>query len=314
MKLTQSLPRCLVLSLGIFLAALTLRAQASEADEPLFVGEELYYQVSYSGFFSAFSRIAVADAELSTDRYQAAGQSSPLLDTTLTVSTAAYEFVEGLYPFRYRMRTLYQLSPQGSVAFERVKKTRKSKYDLVWVEREPGMQQASIRRYRRGDTAVDEVLPESIAHWADAKSIAVHYKTKQKGVESTDEAGVLDWLSLLQALRGLTELPSEDLLLPVTDGNAPRNYRVSHEGVQALEINGRSWSTRKYSLTQLTENGEAAKNPIKVWLSADDRHLPLRLQTSHAVGRFIIEYRDQVAAQPISVDTPIQVADADDDY
>lgn len=314
MRLNNPFSRFIVLVMGMMLAAPALRAQPSATVDPVFVGETLYYKVSYSGLFSAFSRISVADAVLSTQRYQAPGLPSPLLDTALTVSTAGYDFVEGLYPFRYRMRTLYQLSPQGSVAFERIKRTRKTKYDLVWVDREPGVQQVSIKRYRHGETPVDTVLPAPIAHWADAKAIAVHQKAKQKEGKNSAAAGVLDWLSLLQAVRGLPELPSEDLLLPVTDGNGQRNYRVSREGMETLEIDGRSWSTWRCSLTKLAENGGDENNPIKVWLSADDRHLPLRLQTSHTVGRFIIEYRDQPTAQPISVDTPIQIAEVEDDY
>lgn len=300
--------------MGLVMLTSGLQAQSAARVEPAFVGETLYYQVFYRGLFSAFSRIPVANAMLSTQRYQAPGLSSPLLDTALTVSTAGYDFVEGLYPFRYRMRTLYQLSPQGSVAFERIKRTRKSKYDLVWVDREPGVQQAIIKRYRRGDTPVDSVLPTPVAQWADTKAISVHPKTRQPDGKNNVATDVLDWLSLLQAIRGLSELPSENVLLPVTDGNGQRNYRVSREGRETLVIGDRSWPAWRYSLIKMSDNGEDENNPIKVWLSTDERHLPLRLQTSHTVGRFIIEYRQSPIVQPISVDTPIQVAEVEDDY
>lgn len=314
MRANNPVDKLFILGLGLLLSVSALPARADVSGEPGFVGEELYYQVSYSGLFSAFSRIAVADARLSTRLYQATGQTAPLLDTALTVSTAAYEFVEGLYPFRYRMRTLYQLSPQGSVAFERIKRTRKTKYDLVWVDREPGMQRASIRRYRGGKTPVDAILPASIAHWADASAVSVHKKAKKKDGDNTATAGVLDWLSLLQAIRGLPELPSEELLLPVTDGNGQRDYRVVREGRESLDIDGQSRSAWKYRFAQVAEEDEDQPRPIRVWLSDDGRHLPLRLQTSHTVGRFIIEYRGQPAARPISIDTPIQVAEREDDY
>lgn len=308
-----SSPFLLALISAAFLL-LPLRAEAAGNSESAFVGEDVHYKVFYRGLFSAFSRIPVADAELSTRRYPAVTGQPPLLETALTVSTAAYEFIEGLYPFRYRMRTLYQLRPQGSVAFERIKRTRKRKYDLVWVDREPDASQASIKRYQQGENPVDSVLPSPLAQWADVKGVALHPKAKNTPQGKAADGGVLDWLSLLQAVRGLPDLPGEPLLLPVTDGNGQTFYRVSFEGMEALEVDGRLWSTQKFSLTELDAQGEPNGNPIKAWLSADGSHLPLRLQTSHTVGRFIIEYRRQPAAQPVSVDTPIQVAEVDDDF
>lgn len=302
----------LLLQIGFFLFALTM-ARFATAVPPSFVGEELYYQLSYRGLFTAFAEMSVADASLATRLLEVPGKDKPLLESVLTVSSADYDFIEALYPFRYRLRTLYRLDPQGSLAFERIKRTRKLKHDLVWVDREGG----HIHRYRLGLKGEGPLLPVALAQWVGSSDLGYDDR-RSVPLSPSLESGVLDWLSLLQALRGLPELPDNGLSLPVTDGRKQVIYQVQLEGAELLQANGRKWNTQKYSFTagEVLDKGEEPPdhNPILVWLTVGPERMPVRLENVHDVGSFVIELREQAPLQEVSVDTPVQVHDSDDSF
>lgn len=299
------------LSLKYLLLSVMMAVGISHADTPNFVGEKLYYRVSYQGLFSAFAQMTVADASLGTRFYPLPGQDHPLLESVLTVSSADYDFVETIYPFRYRLRTLYSLEPRGSLVFERIKRTRKLKHNLVWIDREHG----GIHRFRPGTGGEGPALPAALADWAGTRQLA-YDKKRSVTLGQSMQPGLLDWLSLLQTLRALPEPPAAGVSLPVTDGRKQVIYEVRFEGEERLKVDGRWWDTRKYSFSagKVLEKGQEPPdhNPILAWLSTGAERLPVRLENVHDVGSFVIELRQQPPAKPISVDTPVPVQVSDD--
>lgn len=259
------------------------------------VAESLSYRVYYQGLLSAMKELPIAEARLETQD----GADGRLQISTLTLSSAAYDVVDSLYPIRYRLRSLYDRQGGQLVAAERYKRTRKLKHDLVWLDDGAGRV-----RYLRADAAADARLPPALAPWL----ITDRFREQQ-----TDPialmAGLLDRLTLLQALRHGTPEAGSVLTLPVTDGETLFRYEVRQVAREVLDIGGRghaAWKLRVEGYKHLPDGSEEADHaPIYLWISDDERRLPLRFRMDHAVGDFTVEWVPGGIPVELVLDAPI---------
>lgn len=100
----------------------------------------------------------------------------------------------------------------------------------------------------------------------------------------------MDILTALYAVRGRPLEPGQEIVLPVLDQGKPFRLHVRVVGRQRLETLLGSATPTLYVRTYLAEQGtERRLHPLKVWLTADRRQLPVRLVAEAAMGEVTLE-------------------------
>jgi hypothetical protein len=256
---------------------------------PVLLAETLYYEASYQGLFSAGQPIAIAAVSLETDPAdQVAGEG--LLQSEMQVTSLPYAFVEKHYPFRVRYRSIWDSGSRELLAMEAYEKTSKLKHQIIWVDRDG----KRMQRFRaRGKRAGQQVFPVSLQHWlAPGETFQFHKYGRHKVPE-----GMLDWLSMLQDIRGRNLKYGRRFRYDVTDGRHLYRYRVKVEKRHLLKVDGQNRWTRKLRF-EATEEGVSgpAHRPVYVWLTDDGRHTPVQFESRHPLGRFTIRLSSGAAS------------------
>lgn len=246
------------------------------------VPETLSYRVYYKGLLSAMSEVPIAEAQLITER-----PSATLEVSTLTLSSAAHDVVDALYPIRYRLRALYDLGDQRLVGAERFKRTREVKHDLTWLDAADGR-----LRYVRADAGAPLVsVPEPLRPWMT--STRLHGAI---GDPVVVPQSLLDRLSLLQSLRRHIPPAGQVVDLPVVDGRKAYRYEVRLDGIESLSLAGKLWDTWRLRVEGYERTAQGGFSdqpehaPIFVWISRDAQRLPLQFRVDHAVGDFTVAW------------------------
>jgi hypothetical protein len=252
-------------------------------------GEQLRYRVSYKGIFSAGSEVSIANAVLRTRQ---PAQQSPYLESELAVTSAPYGYVENLYPIRYRFRSWYWRDFSAALASEYFEYGRADdvEHKLIYLD---SLDKPFITRKLRPGKQFDLELLRNGAY---------------QPASSRGERRVFDRLGLLQSVRGQTLRPGQEIEAQVSNGSKMLRYRVKVEAAVPLRVAGRDWSALKLRFDGFERdkrgNEEHAHRPVYIWLSADDRHIPLLALSKHALGRFRIELT--------SAQAPTRVASSSD--
>ena len=238
----------------------------------------LRYDVTYRGVLSGMQTLDIADAVLSTEPASTAG----LQRSELQISSAGHQVVESVYPFRYRVRSLYRKNGAGAVAFELFKQTRRSKQEVYFVD------SASHRlvTYRRSGDGPD--LPLTIAQQL---GVDQRHRQRGEGVQIVGEK-VFDRLSLLQHLGSLPMSVGGDYAITVTDGDETFAYRVRIDKKEPQRAAGRTWDTWRLRLDATDEEGEPAHRPLYLWLTDGAERILVRAEARHPIGRFSISLLD----------------------
>jgi len=257
-----------LLVLALFIQPFALNA----ADE-----EQLNYRASYSGFFSVGSQIPIADVVLTT---QTVASDADYLETELSVTSAPYDFVESLYPIRYRFRSWYWRDRSASLASEYYEKTKSEKHNLIYLD----------------DPEKDFVTRNLLkSNEIDLLSLQAGDYAEENGLSPTGRltGSQFDRLGLLQRVRYLNLVPGQELELPVTNGKALMRYRVRVEAAENLLIAGRSQAALKLRFDGMeqdeNDHEQHAHRPVFIWLSNDVERVPLKVVSRQALGKFVLE-------------------------
>lgn len=282
---------------GLLFVLLMPWSAAQAIDRPSGGDESMRYLVSYRGIFSGMAWIDIADAELHARRLGDAIEG--LRELELRVSSEPHGFVESVYPFRYRARSLFRPDDLGTLAFERFKQTKKRRHDLFWLDRDQGR----VVRFRPdGKNPQQAGLPDDLSALIDPDRVM-----RCEGMGATlGTTPVFDRLSLLHRIRGL-DLDQAEHLVSVTDGKRRLTYRITREKTESVEAAGRVWPAWKLKVVQVDaadgsddelpsdhpaeQAGQVrgrAHRPVFLWLSRDADRLPLLFENRHAIGRFTV--------------------------
>ena len=295
-----------------------LLATPAVSGSPAYLGERLNYTISYRGVFSAMNWIDIADAELQTE--QSAFNGQPVYRSHLQVSTEAYGKMERFYPLRYRFESYFSTDLQRTLLFDEQKKTHKVRREIVWVDWE----QRSANRYKQKvsrDAKEGGMEDTGEFDFADkgprVKKKANGLPPLLTGLDDADKGqfrqarganlrrlnNILDQLSLLQAVRVQDLVAGQEIRLPVLDGRDVLSYRIRVVKRETLEQQGQGWDTFKLrfdAFKQGAEKGEIEHPPIYVWLTTDDRRIPVRFASNYALGKFAgqLKVLDSLAGLP----------------
>ena len=247
------------------------------------VAEPLEYSVAYRGVFSMGRDMPIADVSL---RVSEPDSGREFREFTLEASSAAYPVVESLYPLRYRYRTWANARDGNVLAFETYEKTGKLRHRLYLRDiTGPGFS----RHDPNGDEGAQAV--ERLKAGELPRRISVDALD-----ESTLSDLVLDRLGLLHYVRDKTLREGAEFLLPVSNGRDRLRYRVRVEAAQSLllhDLRLPAWKLRFDGFEIAADGTERpAHRALFVWLSRDPDHLPLRVDSRHAIGLFRVELKD----------------------
>ncbi len=236
--------------------------------------ESLHYRASYQGLFSAGARVRIADVELHLRRPDAG---APYLESELLASSAAYGAVEAIHPIRYRLRSWF------------------------WPDRS-GVLAAEYHEFGRPDDLEHKLFflddPEQafVAHDLRKEGEGLLQRLRRGRYLARVGMGqrrAFDRLGLVQAVRARALAPGDRFEVPVSNGEKMLRYRVRVEKAETLQLGGRRWPALKLRFDGLEQDERGrwkhAHRPVFLWLSRDDRHLPLLAEARAAVGRFRIE-------------------------
>lgn len=243
---------------------------------PAAVVEQLHFVATYQGIFSLGQTLPIADVVL---RVAAPDGERTLRETELSATSEAHGLVESLYPMRYRFRSWSIGSAPGVVAFENLQKTKRLRHRLY-------LRDDSESGYRAVDLdapAGREAL-RRLGEGADPSAARTRLR-------------LVDRLELLQRVRaGRLDAHTENRY-PVTDGRAEMLYRVRVEGAEAVDLGSEAVAAWKVRLDGYERDADGrlvpAHEPLYFWFDQRPGHVPLRIESRHAIGLFRIELDPQ---------------------
>ncbi|MGE5357824.1 MAG: DUF3108 domain-containing protein [Bacteroidales bacterium] len=224
------------------------RRAPAERPVPFAVGERLTYDISWSSFLTAGTATVLVKEKKASFNSVA---------YYMTVEGKPTPFVNALYPVYYKADTLvdaYTLLPQ-------------------W---------ASIFSQERGKQQMKVTMFDQQRHTArfDIRSGATASRQMSIPPYTQDPVSALYWIRTLDLRPGLKTT------VPVSYNGNLLTVQVTVNGRETL--GGGSGARRAWRVTPLVVNDSSDSAPRKmaVWLSDDNRHVPLRMEVEIAVGRF----------------------------
>ena len=228
-------------------------APRTERPVPFHVGERLTFDVSWSTFVTAGTVVATVQ------------EKKPSFD-----STAYYIVAEGrptplvakLYSLYYKLDTLldsYTLLPQrGSVYSEEGKRHR--------------------LKVTRFDQTAHKVFFEYQAAGSAKDNFAV-------------APYVQDVLSAIYVLRAVPLKAGDRMTMPVTDSGSKYKAQLEIGAAERVRTPSGDASAWKLKTTVVDDAGRAQGKNVFIWISTDERRLPMKVQAELPVGSFNLSLR-----------------------
>ncbi len=143
-------------------------------------------------------------------------------------------------------------------------------------------------QYREKST---EVYPRDVVVLFDwAHMTATYTNFGRPGKPVNIQRGTFDALSLIFAIRMYRLIPGDVLEIPVTDGTNIINAKAIVASRERLSIHDVVYDTLVViSDMSRLEGIVSGGSSLKIWFTADERHLPVMIKTRIAVGSFVFE-------------------------
>jgi hypothetical protein len=229
--------------------------QSRDAAVPFTVGETLTYDVSWSSFVVAgTATVRVAEKKPSSNSTAYA----------ILVEGRPVPLVARLYNLYYRMETLLDaatlLSQQGSLYSEEgsSKTLGTTRFDRrarrAYYERQENNAKA--------DKIDDEVPPDT-----------------------------QDGLAVLYALRGRVFKPGDRFTVPVADGGSLYHIQVTVGATEQVRVPAGSFTAWNMKVGITDIEGVPVWKNNEIWISTDNRRLPVKMQAELPVGHFVLVLR-----------------------
>jgi len=247
---------CLLILLGIFITA-SIPAAGGQAGVPVnsafMPGEKLVFELRWAFITAGTATLEVLPMQTIN------GQ--PAYHFALTAKSNA--FLDTLYKVRDRIDAFADADLTHSVHY--------------------------LKKQREGNTIRDI---EVQFDWENLKTR--YLKTEKGGGEdklTPVMAGSFDPLSAFYFVRGTEKVTAGTVIeRPITDGNKNVTGRVTVVKRETIKVKGTAYDTFLVE-PELKEVGgvfEKSKNArIQIWVTADHRHIPVRLKSKVIVGSFV---------------------------
>jgi hypothetical protein len=227
-------------------------ADASPRDLPFHVGEKITFEVRWSYILAGEATLELLPATII--------DSQDSFHILLTASTS--KFADIFYKVRDDIESYMDINADHSLMYIQIhhaRSGRNSRVDFDW-----GKKQAMLSRIGGDKKAVPISIPE----------------------------GTFDPLSVFYAFRLCNLKKGEEISIPVTDGKkviSGKAYVVKREVIQIGEVNYDTFLVEPElgDIGGVFEKINDAK--LQIWVTADNRHIPVRIKSKVAVGSFVAE-------------------------
>jgi hypothetical protein len=105
-------------------------------------------------------------------------------------------------------------------------------------------------------------------------------------------AGTQDGLAVLYALRGRAFKATERFSVPVADSGALYTVQVQVGALEAVQVPAGLYNAWNMKVGITDAQGEPVWKNNEVWISNDQRRLPVKLQAELPVGHFVLTLRE----------------------
>ncbi|MCH5347176.1 MAG: DUF3108 domain-containing protein [Muribaculaceae bacterium] len=170
---------------------------------------------------------------------------------------------------------------------------------LVTIMQAPSMAPRRYERIAHEDGNFAHDIVEFIHSGNMVTGNSTRYRKRRKDTEMTTATTTLsatgttvDMLSAFYYLRSLDFLKmkqGEKHSINIFSGKKKETLTITYSGLQQIEVAGTKQATFLVTFT-FTTDGKTSSDPVKVWLSADNRKIPLRLEGQLKIGKIIIEH------------------------
>ena len=256
-------------------------------------GETLSYRVSYQGLLSAFLPVEIARATLHLHPGTEAVNDEHLRRASLAVSTEAFASIDALYSLRFNYDSWFDPGFAYTTLVNMRKQTSSSREELLWFNRS----QKIVRRFTKEGRHSDPGAPALPGFLRQIDHLDSTDGFREKGAFKLTKTYVLDRLAMLYALRFRPLESGETIELAVSNGKDLLGYSIAVEAREKQVLNGRPIAALRLRFTPRFAAGGDRGYAVSVWLSDDERRLPIRFHSA-SLGGIIELYLEQVSGAP----------------
>ncbi len=124
--------------------------------------------------------------------------------------------------------------------------------------------------------------------WTRKTATYTNFGEPRKSV--TIPPGTFDSLSLIFAIRNYRLIPGDVIEIPVTDGTNVINAKAIVASRDKVAIHDAVYDTLLVVADMSRLEGiVSGGSSLKIWFTADERHVPVKIQTRIAIGSFVFE-------------------------
>ncbi len=295
---------CCILNLNVFAENLSENTNIIVPDFPFSSGEILHYKLSYRGLLTSMIWADLADVRMTYLNETHTPDNQKAYQFELFLSTEHYSKAEMFQPVRYTYTTTLDASLQRTVLIEEIDEGKNQSHDFLWLDWQNKKTQLYKKREKEqqhhGFLGMDvreswekdgtQPVPEFLGQFpplAEQQSYLIH---KESG-DKIEYLQILDPLSLIYTLRSQEfdfEPGSDSMMVrnfSVVVSDDIRQYHVTPLILEELSINDKIYSGIKYQI----QTDEKKDNYYYVWLSNDEKKVPLRMAMDAPLGKIEID-------------------------
>lgn len=281
-------------------ASTPVSTATNKVEFPFSSGETLYYKLSYRGLLTSMIWADLADVKMTYLSNRKTPNNQNAYQFKLFLSTENYMKAEMFQPVRYTYTTTLDASSQRTVLVEQVDAGKKQSHKFLWLDWKNKETQLFKKREKEQQTygflGMDvreswekdgtQPVPEFLGDYPlleDKQTYLIH---KESG-DKIERPQILDPLSLIYILRTLDFATHSEAVkeIAVAISDDIRLYHVSKIVLEKLSINGELHQGIKYKI----QTDEKKDRHYYVWLSNDEKKIPLRLAMDTPLGKLEID-------------------------
>ncbi len=277
-----------------------ITASASAAKLPFISGETLYYKLSYRGILTSMIWADLADVRMTFSTDKATPDRQKGYQFELYLSTENYAKSEIIHPVRYTYTSTLDTSLQRTLLVEEVDTGKNQSHAFLWLDWENKVTQLFKKREKEylssgflglhSEAVWEPDGTQPIPAFLDKFPVLennVAYLIHKESGDNIEQSQVLEPLSLIYALRINDFQPDfnevKEIAIAVSDDI--RLYRVQKEGPEDIRLQGKIRRGIKFKI----QTDAKKDNYYYVWLSDDQKKIPLRMAMDAPLGKLEID-------------------------
>lgn len=276
--------------------------------------EYLSYKLSYSGIFTLFAWKDLADMAIYIQPKSNRFNGNKSCQIVMELSTENYSVAETFHPIRYQWRSTCSPDLKKAYLVEVIDKGKNDSHEVVWLDW--SNRQFELYRKRElkatrknywddnefwnGEPESDYVwekdgkkgLPLFLSHYPKLEGER-SYLIHRKSVDGLDIESAIDPLGMVYLTRQYDFSQGDDMMIDITVDDEVKLYRARFLGKDTIDIGSEKVVTLKIEVMLSNEQEAENEGWLKLWLSDDERRIPVRFQVDATAGEMKIEITEK---------------------